>query len=86
MIYKIAIKNSVYKFLSKINKIDKNRIIKKIEDLAQKPRGTDTKKLSPKSLEKYRVRVGDYRIVYQIIDDLLVVQVIDINFRKDIYK
>jgi mRNA interferase RelE/StbE len=51
--------------------------------LANDPRPPGCKKL--KGRDGYRIRVGDYRIIYQIIDDVLVVNVVALGHRKDIY-
>jgi mRNA interferase RelE/StbE len=51
--------------------------------LANDPRPAGCKKL--KGRDGYRIRVGDYRIIYQIIDHVLVVEVVALGHRKDIY-
>lgn len=61
------------------------RIIKKLRALATIPRPSGVKKLRGNE-ELYRVRVGDYRIVYQIQDDVLVVLVVRIGHRRDVYR
>lgn len=82
--YKIVFKNSVFKDLKPIPKIDVVRIIKRIDTLATEPRGNDSEKLSGQ--ERYRVRQGVYRIVYEIQDELLIVTVVKIGHRKEVYK
>jgi mRNA interferase RelE/StbE len=82
--YKIEIKKSAQKEIQKLPDLDMKRIVKKIESLATNPRGPDSKKLS--SEERYRVRVGQYRILYEIYDDVLVVMVVKIAHRKDVYR
>lgn len=59
-------------------------IILAIESLSDNPRPAGCKKL--KGLYGYRVRVGNYRIIYDIIDNKLIVEVIAIGHRKDIYR
>lgn len=57
--------------------------VKQLYDLAENPRPQGCKKL--KGRLGYRVRVGDYRIIYEIFDTILVIEVIDLGHRKDIY-
>jgi len=61
----------------------RDRIIDALERLKNNPRPSGCKKL--KSLDAYRIRVGDYRVVYEIRDDVLVVLVIRVAHRKDVY-
>ena len=82
--YKLVFKKSVAKDLRKISKPDVQRILKKIAGLADDPRGEGCLKLS--GLELYRVRQGVYRIVYEIRDNELVISVIKISHRSDVYK
>jgi len=72
------------KELQKIPKRDVSRIIDKIRSLSSNPRPPGCEKLS--SDEKYRVRQGRYRIIYSIEDEKLVVLVIKIGHRKDVYR
>jgi len=55
-----------------------------IENLAKNPRPQGYKKL--KGREGYRIRVGNYRIIYEIFDEILLIDVIDLGHRKDIYE
>jgi len=82
--YKIYIKPTAVKELQKIPKRDVSRIIGKIRSLSSTPRPPGCEKLSAD--EKYRIRQGRYRIVYSIEDDRLVVLVIKIGHRKDVYR
>lgn len=82
--YKIYIKPTAVKELQKIPKRDVNKIIEKIRSLSSNPRPPGCEKLSAD--EKYRVRQGRYRIVYSIEDDKLVVLIIKIGHRKDVYR
>lgn len=79
--YKIVIKTSAIKELNRIPKKDIQRITSKIEGLAYDPRPQGCEKLSGQ--ERYRIRQGNYRIVYSIEDDILIVYVIKIGHRKD---
>ena len=82
--YKIKIKASAAKELNKIPKKDLQKLVSKIRSLSSNPRPTGCEKLSGE--EKYRVRQGNYRIVYSIEDKQLIVFVVKIGHRKDVYK
>tara|TARA_B110000196_G_C20766326_1_gene484485 strand:- start:53 stop:316 length:264 start_codon:yes stop_codon:yes gene_type:complete len=82
--YRITFKKSVAKDLRVIPKNDITKILSKIDTLAVNPRGEGCIKLS--GLENYRVRQGLYRIVYEIKDDVLVVNVVKVAHRSQVYK
>ena len=83
--YNLRIKKSARKELESIGtKADRQRIIKRIESLAENPRPLGALKLS--GLERYRIRQGRYRILYTIEDSVLVVHVIKIGDRKNVYR
>ena len=82
--YKVSIEKSVQKTLEKINAPFYSRIKYAILKLAENPRPEGYKKL--KGREGYRIRVADYRIIYEIFDEVLLVTVIDLGNRKDIYR
>lgn len=82
--YKLLFKESVYKDLKVLSRSDLKRILSRIEELAQNPRPAGSQKLS--GLELFRVRQGKYRIVYSIQDRELVVHVIKVGHRKDVYR
>ena len=82
--YKIEIKKSAVKELNEIPKKDLQKIVKKIGSLSENPRQRECRKLSGE--EKYRIRVGKYRILYMIEDDKLIVYVVKIAHRKDVYR
>ncbi|MCF7354974.1 type II toxin-antitoxin system RelE/ParE family toxin [Vibrio sp. CK2-1] len=82
--YRITFKKSVAKDLRVIPKNDIKKILSKIDTLAINPRGEGCIKLSGQ--ENYRVRQGLYRIVYEIKDDVLVVNVIKVAHRSQVYK
>lgn len=62
------------------------RIIAKLEELAINPRPPQCRKLIATGRDRYRVRVGDYRIIYDVIDDILLVLVLVAGHRKDVYR
>jgi len=82
--YKLAFKNSVSKDLRSIPNKDVARILKRIEALQENPRPVGSEKLSGQ--ERYRIRQGVYRIIYEVVDDHLVVTVVKIGHRKHVYK
>ncbi|MEE8460844.1 MAG: type II toxin-antitoxin system RelE/ParE family toxin [Acidobacteriota bacterium] len=83
--YKLLIKPSAVKEIEAISrKKDRQRIIERIQNLAASPRPMGCQKLSGR--ERYRIRQGSYRIVYSVEDDTLVVYVVRVGHRKDIYR
>ena len=83
--YSIRIKNTARKELESVaTKTDRLRIIEKIRSLADNPRPRGSMKLSGR--ERYRIRQGHYRILYTIEDSVLIVQVIRIGHRKEVYR
>ena len=87
MSYKIVISEKLESRLKRIRKKDKQQILEKIDSLASIPRPRDCKKLQRnKKPQLYRIRSGVYRIVYSIKDDVLIVLIVDIGHRKEIYR
>ena len=82
--YRLIVKQSVSKDLKKIPKKDAKRIVAAIQSLAENPRPPQSKKLSGQ--ERYRLRLGNYRILYIIEDDELVICVVKVGNRQDVYK
>jgi mRNA interferase RelE/StbE len=82
--YSVTFKKSVAKDLRNIPNSDVKRILEKIETLAENPRAEGTVKLSAQ--ERYRVRQGVYRIVYEVRDAELIIQVVKVAHRSSVYK
>jgi mRNA interferase RelE/StbE len=83
--YRILIKPLAVKEIEAIAlKKDRRRIVDRIGKLAEKPRPPGCEKLSGQ--DKYRIRQGRYRIVYSIEDQDLVVYVVKVDHRKDVYR
>lgn len=83
--YEILIKSSAAKEIERIpSRNDRRRVIERIRSLADEPRPHGCQKLS--GYEWYRVRQGVYRIIYSIHDDRLVVHVVKVGHRKDVYR
>ena len=85
MKYRIEVKRSAAKALKKIPKPDIRRISNKIDNLSEDLPSPETTKMKGDN-PFHRIRVGDYRIVYEIQDEVLVILIIKIGHRKDIYR
>lgn len=83
MKYVIKITNFAEKKIKKLNQQLRTEIINLIYELSENPRPFGYKKL--KGREAYRIRKGDYRIIYEIKDSQLIITVIDVGHRRDIY-
>lgn len=81
--YKITFRKSVTGDLRAIPNRDVKRILKRIDSLAENPRCAGCIKLTGREL--YRVRQGNYRIVYEIVDTRLVVCVVKVAHRSVVY-
>lgn len=84
MSYSVVIEAPAQRELRKLPVTLLNRIGAAIDSLASEPRLSGCKKL--KGREAYRIRVGDYRIIYEIRDEELIVTVIDIGHRGEVYR
>jgi mRNA interferase RelE/StbE len=82
--YRLVFKRSVAKDLRAIPKADVARILKRIEVLADDPTPPGSEKLSGQ--DRYRIRQGLYRIVYEIDGDQLVVTVVKVGHRREVYR
>lgn len=83
--YKILWKISAKKELKKLDKKEIPKIIKEVENLSSNPYPNNHKKLQG-SENSYRIRIGNYRVIYSIYNNELIIQIIKIGHRKDIYK
>ncbi len=81
--YSLFLKRSAAKELESVATKDRRRIVDRIQALATEPRPPGIEKLS--GAEKYRVRQGDYRILYTIDDAARTVIVVKIWHRRDVY-
>ncbi|MBM3298053.1 MAG: type II toxin-antitoxin system RelE/ParE family toxin [Candidatus Aminicenantes bacterium] len=82
--YEVLIKRSAANELSGIPKRNLRRIVERIRSLSDEPRPHGCQKLSAQ--ERYRIRQGDYRIVYSIDDAAKTIEVFKIGHRSEIYK
>ncbi len=82
--YELAFKKSVAKDLRPIPNKDVARLLQRMQALQENPRPVGNEKLSGQ--ERYRIRQGVYRIIYEVADELLVVTVVKVGHRKHVYK
>jgi mRNA interferase RelE/StbE len=83
-VYSIYFKESARKELNAIPKRDLRRIMEKIATLADNPRPAGSEKLSGQ--ERYRIRQGNYRILYSIQDGELTIWVVKVGHRREVYR
>ena len=81
--YEVLIAASADKELAGMQRMLRQRVIDKFEEISKDPRGTDSKKLDEAT---YRVRVGDYRIVYHVNDEERRIMVTRIRHRREVYR
>jgi mRNA interferase RelE/StbE len=82
--YKVYFRSSVEKDLKTIFKKDLKKILDKIELLKSEPRPEGCEKLAGQ--ERYRIRQGNYRILYAIQDNELIILIVKVGHRKDVYR
>jgi len=82
--YKLFLKASAARELEALPKADRLRVVERITTLAENPRPMGCEKLS--GGEKYRMRQGVYRILYEIHDDMVTVVVVKIGHRREVYR
>ena len=84
--YRVLIKPSAAKEIEAVDqKRDRQRIVAKILALVDEPRPAGSEKLAGES-DRYRIRVGRFRIVYSVADDELLVLIVRVAHRKDVYR
>lgn len=82
--YSVLYTEAFYKSLESIPKKDTKRILRQTENLADDPRPPGSQKLAGQ--EKYRVRQGNYRIIYRIEDARLIVVAVKVGHRSNAYE
>ena len=82
--YSLQIKRSAAKELEAVPLKDRRRLVTRIEGLRTEPRPPGCEKLSGD--DKYRIRQGNYRILYEIQDQALIVTVVRVGDRRDVYR
>jgi len=84
-LYKIEWKESARKELKKLQKKTIVRILKAVETLSNNPYPPRSRKLYG-AMYIYRLRVGDYRVIYSVYSDIVTIEIVKIGHRKEIYK
>lgn len=84
--YKIEYSKDIEKDLLKLPKNEISKILAKIDKLAKNPRPSGIEPLQGKFKGLHRIRSANYRIVYQIIDDRLIVLVVRVSHRREVYR
>lgn len=82
--YRVVITRSAAKELEEVPRKDREKIVSKIQALGSEPRPVGSEKLAGD--EKYRVRHGNYRVLYQIDDGAVVVTVVRVAHRREVYR
>ncbi len=85
MEYSIAFRPAAFRELAKLEADVRKRIAARIESLSKTPRPRGVEKLQGQK-NRYRIRTGDYRIIYEVHDDVLLILVVRIGHRQDIYQ
>ena len=85
MTYIVQFAPSADRDLGHIDAAERSRIIRKAAELAKNPRPMGVKKLSGTD-DLYRIRVGNYRVIYQIIDRIVTVTVVRVGHRREVYR
>ncbi len=83
MPYRVTVTPAADKVIARLPKDLRARVTARLVALSANPRPTGSIKLSGQ--DAYRIRVGDYRIIYTIHDDRLIVLVVDVGHRRDVY-
>ena len=84
MSFSIRIKGSAAKELERIGKVDRSRLVEAIERLSESPFQGNALRGELRGLR--RLRVGDYRVLYEVRDDMLTVLVVRVAHRRDVYR
>jgi mRNA interferase RelE/StbE len=85
MTYRLEIKKSAMKQISRLPRPDQRRVMAAIADLADTPQPEGVRKIVGAD-NAYRIRVGDYRVVYVISNRVLTVYIVRVAHRKDVYR
>jgi len=83
-LFDLEFASSIRKDLKKIHKKEVIKILSEIQNLTEDPRPANCKKLTNEEL--YRIRIGNYRVIYEIFDERLIVHVVKVGHRKDVSK
>ncbi|MDD3043506.1 MAG: type II toxin-antitoxin system RelE/ParE family toxin [Methanosarcinaceae archaeon] len=84
--FEILFEKSAFKFLSNIDAKNRQRISEAIENLAEDPFPHDVKRIYGTNEKLFRIRVGEFRVLYRIDYGEIVIVIVDIDSRKRVYK
>ncbi len=84
MTYRVEVSRRAAKAVTSLDKPLRRKILAAIDALSSDPRPAGCKKLADQ--QAWRIRVGDYRIIYEIHDQVLLIIVVDIGHRREIYR
>lgn len=84
LMYGVLFDPGALRELGKLPKAQQKRIARLIDSLAENPRPQGAEKMT--EVEAYKLRVGDYRVIYAIRDEVLIVLIVKIGNRRDVYK
>lgn len=82
--YEVTVLPSAQKEITKLPKQLQGKILKALISLSENPRPEGCKKLV--GTDSWRFRIGEYRIVYSIVDNILTIEIIRVAHRKDVYR
>lgn len=83
--YSIEVSSTAEKQLRKLSQKDQINVLKRIQELSSEPRPNRSRKLRGQD-NIYRVRVGNYRILYSIENKLLIIIILKVGHRRDVYR
>lgn len=83
--YRVVFTTAAAKELRKLDPGIRRRVLSGIADLEREPRPAGCKKLAGET-NAWRIRVGDYRVLYDVVDDILIVTVVRVAHRREVYK
>lgn len=82
--YKLEWRRSTKKDLKRISRGEILKIVAAVETLSDEPRPAGSTKLSGSEFT-YRIRIGNYRVIYEIHDEIILIEVVKVGHRKDVY-
>jgi mRNA interferase RelE/StbE len=85
MLYRVEVKSSAQREIARLPKETRRRVLLAIANLSGEPRPDRARKIAGAD-DTYRIRVGDYRVVYQVADRVLIVFIVRVGHRKDVYR
>ena len=83
--YRVELAPSAARVFRTLDRAVQRRLARQIDALAHEPRPRGVEKLHG-TKNRYRVRMGDYRVIYEVEDDLLLVLVVRIGHRREVYR